>query len=244
MSRSWRHERDLARRGLDTLRTRGATYGDVRFVRRTTEDSLVKNGRIESVDRGETFGFGVRAIAGGGWGFAASQITTGAEIDRVAALAVEIAKASALTKLADPALSEVQPAVAEYATTVEVDPFGLAFEERIGLLVRAEELLRKQPGLRTTRARYAIQREEKLFLSTEGADIAQTLTDAVAGSPLRRPATASCRSAPTRTACGSRTAAAGSASAAGISLGTRRAWQKRREHSCPRRPARRTCARP
>jgi len=178
---TWAHERDLARRALDTARTRGAKYADVRFVRRTTEDSLVKNGRIETVDRGETFGFGVRAIADGGWGFAASQITTAAEIDRVAALAVELAKASALTKLADPILSDVEPAVAEYATPVDVDAFALPFEERIGLLVNAEAALRRQPGLRTTRARYAIQREEKLFLSTEGADIAQTLSECGGG---------------------------------------------------------------
>lgn len=178
---SWRHERDLARRGLDTARTRGASYADVRFVRRATEDSLVKNGRIESVDRGETFGFGVRAIADGGWGFAASPVATPAEMDRVAALAVEIAKASAITKLGDARLAEVKPVTATYETPVEVDPFALGFEERIGLLVSADEALRRQAGLRTTRTRYAIQREEKLFLSSEGADIAQTLTECGGG---------------------------------------------------------------
>jgi len=178
---TWRHERDLARRALDTARTRGASYADVRFVRRATEAALVKNGRIENVDRGDTAGFGVRAIADGAWGFAASQLATAEEAQRVAALAVEIAKASAITKLADVHLAELAPAVATYETPVKTDPFALAFEERIGLVVAAEEALRAQPGLRTTRARYAIQREEKLFLSTEGADIAQVLTECGGG---------------------------------------------------------------
>ncbi len=178
---TWRHERDLARRALDTARTRGATYADARFVRRATEDALVKNGRIESVDRGDTAGFGVRAIADGGWGFAASAIATAEEAQRVAALAVEIAKASAITSLAGACLAELAPAVATYETPVEIDPFTLPFEERIGLLVAAEETLRAQPGLRTTRARYAVRREEKLFLSTEGADIAQVLTECGGG---------------------------------------------------------------
>ena len=174
-------ERDLGRRALDTARSRGASYADVRVVRRETEDALVKNGRLDSVDRGDTFGFGVRAIADGAWGFAASAVTTAAEADRVAALAVEIARASAITKLADVALAPVTPAVATYETPVAKDPFGLSFEERVGLLVRAEAGLRAQRGIRTTRARYSIWREDKLFLSTEGADITQRLVEVGGG---------------------------------------------------------------
>ena len=241
---TWAHERDLARRALDTARTRGAAYADVRFVRRTTEDSLVKNGRIETVDRGETFGFGVRAIADGGWGFAASQITTAAEVDRVAALAVEIAQASALTKLAEPLLSPVRPVVAEYATPVEIDAFALPFEERIGLLVAAEEALRRQPGLRTTRARYAIQREEKLFLSSEGADIVQTLSECGGGIAAEATGDGELQIRTYPDGCASRTAAAGSASRPGISSATRPASPRTRSRCSRRRAARRTCARP
>src|SRR5207237_9999024 len=95
-------ERDLAHRALDTARTRGATYADARFVRRAVEDVLVKNGHIENVDRSDIFGFSVRAIADGAWGFAASPILTADEADRVAALAVEVARASARTEQKDP----------------------------------------------------------------------------------------------------------------------------------------------
>lgn len=178
---SWSHERDLARRALDTARIRGATYADVRFLRRATEAAVVKNGRIENVDRGDTAGFGVRCIADGAWGYAASQIATPEEAQRVAALAVEIARASAITKIVDAKLAALAPAVGTYETPVAIDPFAIAFEERIGLLVAAEEALRAQAGLRTTRARYAIQREEKLFVSSEGADITQVLTECGGG---------------------------------------------------------------
>ncbi|HUQ16406.1 MAG TPA: DNA gyrase modulator, partial [Candidatus Saccharimonadales bacterium] len=75
-------ERDLGRLALDTARSRGASYADVRFVRRDTEDTMVKNGRLDSVDRGDSFGFGVRAIADGAWGYAASAVMTAAEMDR------------------------------------------------------------------------------------------------------------------------------------------------------------------
>jgi len=141
----------------------------------------VKNGRLETADRADSFGFGVRAIAGGAWGFAASQVVTADEADRVAALAVEIAKASALTKMKDAVLAPVEPHTDTYATPVKVDPFAMSVDDRVGLLVAAEEKLRERKGLRTTRAAYAIWREDKLFLSTEGADIAQRIVEVGGG---------------------------------------------------------------
>ena len=41
--------RDLAMRALDTARVRGATYADVRYVRREVEQMAVRNGHIDSV---------------------------------------------------------------------------------------------------------------------------------------------------------------------------------------------------
>ncbi|HUG55525.1 MAG TPA: TldD/PmbA family protein [Candidatus Limnocylindrales bacterium] len=174
-------ERDLARRALDTAGARGASYADVRFVRRRVEDALVKNGQLESIDRGETFGFGVRVVAEGAWGFAASQVVNAAEADRVAALAVEIARASAITKQRDARLAPVKAVTATYETPLRIDPFALSLDDRLGLLLDAEGKLREQAGLRTTRASYAIWREEKLFLSSEGSDIAQTFTEVGGG---------------------------------------------------------------
>ena len=169
-------ERDLAHRALDTARSRGATYTDVRFVRRAVEDVLVKNGHLENVDRSDIYGFSIRAIADGAWGFAASPILTADEADRVAALAVEVARASALTKREDARLAPVKPVTATYTTPIEIDPWTMRFDERVQLLLDADAAMTQaQPTLRTTRASYEIWREEKLFVSSEGADIAQTL---------------------------------------------------------------------
>lgn len=174
-------ERDLAHRGIDTARTRGASYADVRFVRRTVEDAVVKNGHIDNVDRSDTFGFGVRVIADGAWGFAASQVVAAAEVDRVAALAVLIAKASAITKERDAVLAPVAPAKGTYRTKIELDPFAVPFADRIGLLLAADAAMRTVKGLRTTRANYEIWREDKLFVSSEGADLEQTIFETGCG---------------------------------------------------------------
>jgi TldD protein len=174
-------ERDLARRAIDTARTRGATYADARFVRREVEDATVKNGHVDAIDRADTFGFGVRVIADGAWGFAASQVVTAEEADRVAALAVEIARASAIAKQGDVKMAPVVPQTGTYRTPVKVDPFALSFEDRIGLLVAAEAAMRTTKGLRTTRANYEIWREDKLFVSSEGSDLEQTIVETGCG---------------------------------------------------------------
>ncbi|MBI2773191.1 MAG: TldD/PmbA family protein [Chloroflexi bacterium] len=160
---------------------RGASYADTRFVRRQVEDAAVKNGNVDTIDRSDTFGFGVRVLADGAWGFAASQVIAPAEVDRVAALAVEIAKASATAKLADVRLAPVAAARGTYRTPIEIDPFSVSFEDRVGLLVAADEAMRRTKGLRTTRAAYEIWREEKLFVSSEGADLEQTLYESGCG---------------------------------------------------------------
>ena len=87
--------RDLTNRALDTATALGATYADVRVVRRLEEHITIKSGRVEGVSGGESEGFGVRVIVGGAWGFAASHHLTTAEADRVAGEAVRIARASA-----------------------------------------------------------------------------------------------------------------------------------------------------
>jgi len=167
--------RDLAARALDTARVRGASYADVRVVRREIEDVLVRNGALETVTQADGAGFNVRAIADGAWGFAASQILTAAEADRVAALAVAIARASSLVKQGDVRLAPVAPARATWTTPIRIDPFAVPLGERVDLLLRAEAAMRLVKGVRTTRASAGIWREAKLFASTEGASIEQTL---------------------------------------------------------------------
>src|SRR5581483_10986506 len=100
----------------------GASYADVRVIAARSEVISVKNGRVEAFARSSIQGFGVRVIADGAWGFAASNQLTTQEADRVAALAVSIARASALAKTADVRLSAVQPVQAKYATPVVTNP--------------------------------------------------------------------------------------------------------------------------
>jgi predicted Zn-dependent protease len=59
---------------LDAADAAGASYADVRVVDTRTQSLSVRTGRVEAVSSGASFGFGVRVIADGAWGFASSSI--------------------------------------------------------------------------------------------------------------------------------------------------------------------------
>jgi TldD protein len=81
---------ELSARALETALLKGARYADVRLVDTTQESLAVKNGLVTGLNHGESLGFGVRVLVGDAWGFAASaRLADSAEVDRVAALAVQ-----------------------------------------------------------------------------------------------------------------------------------------------------------
>ena len=68
--------RDVALRALDTARSKGADYADVRVLHQTAESVTVRLQNVESLTYDESLGFGVRVLVGGAWGFAASHRLT------------------------------------------------------------------------------------------------------------------------------------------------------------------------
>ena len=172
--------RDLSQRALDTAVQRGATYADVRVVRRVEESISVKSGRIEAVAFGESEGFGVRVLVDGAWGFAASSGLTTTEADRVAGDAVRIARASATTLRRPVVLDDRPPAHGSYRTPYEVDPFAVPVEEKVADLMAAESAMSRTPGIAFAEASYSAQREWKSFAASDGSETDQEITHVVA----------------------------------------------------------------
>ena len=172
---------DLTSRALDTATALGATYADVRVVRRLEESINIKSTRVEGVQSGESEGFGVRVLVNGAWGFAASHELTTAEMDRVAARAVRIAKASA-TALRNPVLLDDRPpAIGRFETQVAEDPFQVPLERKIADLLAADRALNGAKGIAWTESLYAAQREWKTFAASDGSDTEQVITHVGSG---------------------------------------------------------------
>src|SRR5689334_18831650 len=80
--------RDLTTLALDAARSAGAQYADVRVSRNRNQSIFTREQRVQGIADNETFGFGVRVLVDGAWGFAASADLTRDEVQRVARQAV------------------------------------------------------------------------------------------------------------------------------------------------------------
>lgn len=172
---------EYAKRVLEWCSVDGVSYADVRVVETRFEELVVKNGQPESVRSDCKLGFGVRFIYNGAWGFASSSVMIDDEGERVAKLAIEIAKASAARKKRDVVLAPVKPVRAKHVTPFEIDPFEVPLEDRLSLLLRVDELMRSVDGIQVSEASMSLWRQRKLFVSTEGAVIEQERIEVGAG---------------------------------------------------------------
>ncbi|MDZ4169335.1 MAG: TldD/PmbA family protein [Coriobacteriia bacterium] len=173
--------REIIEAALDAARLAGASYADARVVDSSREELQVADGRLEGVDRSDSFGLGVRVLVDGAWGFAASRTVTRDEASRVAREATAIARASALVGGEPVRLSPVEPARGTWAGPCQVDPFTVPLEEKLALLVAADEALRAEPAVSITKASCGSYRFRKWLGSTEGAFTEQSWYETGAG---------------------------------------------------------------
>jgi TldD protein len=173
--------RELGLRAIDVARREGAGWADVRLGRVETEGIGVRNGRVAQLEQVETAGFGVRVLVDGAHGFASGFDVTPEEVERVAKLAVRIAKAGQragpgrLQWAGEPAYRDI------WTSTYLIDPFGVPLEQKLDLLMRADELLRAKDEITATGCSMSFRRESQLFLSSEGSDIQQVALRSGAG---------------------------------------------------------------
>src|ERR1700687_4554159 len=166
--------KDVASWALNAGALRGASYADVRVADDRHRGLSTKNGKVASASVAESFGFGVRVIADGAWGFAASDELGRAAVEATAARAVAIAKASARVKLHDIRLAPEKAVTAEWTSPFLIDPFTTSVEQNIELLLKIDSELRSVPGVTLAETNLNFRREEQWFFSSEGADIHQT----------------------------------------------------------------------
>ncbi|HEX2206919.1 MAG TPA: metallopeptidase TldD-related protein [Longimicrobium sp.] len=167
--------RELAMRALDAARGAGASYADVRVSRNRNQALATRERQITNFEDEETFGFGVRVLANGAWGFAASRELTLDEADRVARQAVAQARANSAARTRPVELAPVEPVPGgEWRSPIEIDPFSVAIEDKVGLLLQANEAA-LGAGARFVNSSMFFVQEEKTFASTEGSYIVQTI---------------------------------------------------------------------
>ena len=177
---------------LDTARQHGAHYADLRLVANREQRLIVRNGVVETMTADESAGLGIRTLYHGAWGFAATRDLTTAAADDAAALAVQIARASARQNATTrqnaagrrPPSALLGAPVASrgsYATPVAIDPFAIPLDDKVALLLAADAEMAAVPQISARMGNLIFIREERTFANTEGALTTQTIYEAGGG---------------------------------------------------------------
>jgi TldD protein len=164
---------DWAHIAVGTALVRGATYADARVMDIRQRDISTKNGAVGTVVESESFGIGVRVIASGAWGFAATDRLTREGVQACAAEAVSIAKASALAKTHNVVLASEQAYVDTWQSPFIKDPFRIPVERQIDLLLAADKEMRRVKGVTLAEGSMSFRRIEQFFASSIGSAIHQ-----------------------------------------------------------------------
>jgi TldD protein len=173
--------KDLALRALDAAARRGVSYADVRAIETRDRELATKNGKAAHVGGGESLGIGIRVLASGCWGFAATDDLSPAGIDACAARALEIARSGSAAKKADVALAPVDRYEAVWVSPIAIDPFTVPVDRQLGVLLAVDAELRRNGAISLAEASMHFHRERQVFASTPGSLIDQTRYHSGAG---------------------------------------------------------------
>ena len=131
--------KQLADAGLGAARAAGASYADIRIGRYLNQFINARDTKIQGITNTESYGVGIRVIAGGCWGFASTRQVTTDGVAEAARQAVAIAKANAAIQREPVRLApQAGFGVVSWRTPIEKNAFEISVAEKADLL-KAEE---------------------------------------------------------------------------------------------------------
>jgi TldD protein len=166
-------KKTLADIALNTAKKFGATYTDVRIGRYLNQFVTTREKKVQGVVNTESFGVGIRVIANGTWGFAASNDVTPDGMKKTAERAVIIAKANSKFQK-EPVKLAATPSYGEvsWKTPIVKNGFEVPVKDKVDLLLKANDNA-LQKGASFVNSAILLVNEQKYFASSEGSYIDQ-----------------------------------------------------------------------
>jgi TldD protein len=163
----------LADIALNAATAAGASYCDVRIGRYMRQFVITREDKVQNVVNTESIGAGIRVIANGTWGFAATSDLSNAAIAKAAQQAVAIAKANAKSQTKPVQLAPVK-GVGEvsWATPIKKNAMEVPVKEKVDLLLSANSAA-MAAGANFVNSMLFLVNEQKYFASTDGSYIDQ-----------------------------------------------------------------------
>ena len=164
-------KKKLADIALNTTKSLGATYTDVRIGRYLNQFVMTREKKVQGIVNTESFGVGIRVIANGTWGFAASNNVTPEGMKQTAERAVAIAKANSKFQK-EPVKLAATPSYGEvsWRTPIKKNGFEVPVKEKVDLLLAANAKALEK-GASFVNSQMFMVNEQKYFASSEGSYI-------------------------------------------------------------------------
>ena len=166
---------NLADAALATAKKLGASYADIRINRYRLESVSTRERQVLNVSSGQNFGFGVRVLINGTWGFAASPLVTVDEVKRITTEAAAIAKANSAITRRKIDLVPTPKVVTKWKSSFERDPFEVPTDEKIAMLMKINEAALGVKGVTFVNSSLGAVNEQKYLATSDGSRIEQYL---------------------------------------------------------------------
>ena len=164
--------KDLLEKSL--RKSRG--YVELRYHKRDTFSVSVKDGKIDTLNSGSIAGVCARTLLDGSFGFSSTTIVEKDNVNRMLKDADSLAKTSKVKKKRRVILAKIKPAKDKYETSVKIDPRKADKQELVRSVVDTDKEVRAfSKSIVSDTVVLNIIDDELLFLSSEGAEIAQRI---------------------------------------------------------------------
>ena len=163
----------LADIALEAATSAGASYCDARIGRYLRQFVITRETRVQNVVNTESIGAGVRVIANGTWGFAATSDLSNAGIAKAARQAVAIAKANSVSQTKPVQLAPAKgTGQVAWATPIRKNAMEVPVKDKVDLLLGANAAA-MAAGADFVNSMLFLVNEQKYFASTDGSYIDQ-----------------------------------------------------------------------
>ncbi|GAB2458926.1 zinc metalloprotease [Hymenobacter qilianensis] len=165
----------LADAALNAAKSAGASYADVRIGRSLNQGIFTREKQVQNIASTESYGAGVRVLANGTWGFAATNTVSEAGLAKAAQLAVQIAKANSKVQKEQVKLAPVKGhGEVSWKTPIQQNAFEVPIAQKVDLLLGANAKAMDNGASFVNSSLFQVN-EQKYFASTDGSYIDQDI---------------------------------------------------------------------
>jgi len=168
-------KKSLADAALEAAKSAGASYADVRISQYLQQSVNTREKRVQNISNSSSYGVGIRVIANGTWGFAATSTVTKESLVACAQTAVAIAKANSILQK-EPVILAPQKGLGEktWKNPIEKNPFEIPINEKVDLLMEVNSKA-MQAGAGFISSGLSFVQEIKYYANSEGSYFDQEL---------------------------------------------------------------------